>query len=63
MLTINLDDVEPVKTITIYESILEDFSEKVTSEEKKYPLSDREKLFVNTITEILTALDESHRRW
>lgn len=62
MLTNNLDDVEPVKTITIYESILEDFSERVTAEEKKYPLSDREKLFVNTITEILTALDRSRRR-
>ena len=52
-----------IKTITIYESILEDFSERVTAEEKKYPLSDREKLFVNTITEILTALDRSRRRW
>lgn len=62
MPTINLNDVEPVKIITAFEAMLDDFNEKIKLEENKYPLSDREKLFVNTITEILTALDRSYRR-
>jgi hypothetical protein len=52
-----------VKTTTCYESILDDFNDKIKLEEKKYPLTDREQLFVETIRELLNTLDESCRRW
>ena len=62
---IKLEDLNKVevKTITRYESILDDFNEKIKLEEKKYPLSDREQMFVTTIRELLNTLDESCRRW
>ena len=41
------------ETISRKEVILNKFNEKIVWEEKKYPLSDREKLFVNVIREIL----------
>lgn len=65
MPTIKLDDLNTVKikTSTPYESIYDDFCHKVELEEKKYPLSDREKIFVETIKELLQTLDRSARRW
>ncbi len=62
---INLKDLDKVevRVITRYESILNDFNEKIELEEKKYPLSDREQMFVTTIRELLNTLDESYRRW
>ena len=61
MPTFNLKDLD-IRTITHYESLLNDFNEKIKSEEKKYPLSDREKVFVETIRELLNTLDNSCRR-
>ena len=65
MPTIKLDDLNKVKirTTTHYESIYNDFCHRVELEEKKYPLSDREKIFVKTIKELLQTLDTSARRW
>ena len=62
---ININDVEPlnVKTSTHFESMLDDFNDKIKLEEKKYPLSDRERIFVETVRELLNALDRAHRRW
>ena len=62
---IKLDDLNKVKIITStpYESICDDFCHRVELEEKKYPLSDREKIFVETIKELLKTLDASTRRW
>lgn len=62
---INLNDVEPidVRISTHYESILNDFNDKIKLEEKKYPLTDREQLLVETIRELLSTLDRVHRRW
>lgn len=57
------DDVSRVKVTTMYESILNDFNEQIRLEEKKYPLSDREKIFVETIRDLLDQLDCSARRW
>ena len=65
MSIINLEDLNKVevKTTNRYKSILDDFNEKIRLEEKKYPLTDREQLFVETIRELLNTLDESCRRW
>jgi hypothetical protein len=65
MPTINLKDSNKVKikVTTRYESILDDFNEKIELEEKKYPLTDREQIFVETIKELLQTLDTSARRW
>lgn len=65
MPTFNLKDLDKVKVkiTTRYESLLNNFNEKVKLEEKKYPLTDREQLFVETVRELLNTLDESCRRW
>ena len=65
MPTFNLKDLDNVETriTTYYESILNDFNDKIKLEEKKYPLTDREQLFVDTIRELLDTLDRAHRRW
>lgn len=62
---IKLEDLNKVEatTITCFEAILNDFNDKIKLEEKKYPLTDREQIFVQTIRELLDALDTSHRRW
>ena len=57
------DDVSPIKVTNVYETILDNFNEQIEREEKKYPLSDREKIFVETIRNLLDRLDCSARRW
>ena len=44
---------------TVWGDILETFEEKIEMEEKKYPLSDRDKIYVETITAILNNLDRA----
>ena len=51
------------KLSTIYESILDDLNKRIEIEENKYPLTEREKMFADTLRELLTALDHSHRMW
>ena len=46
---------------TVWGDILETFEEKIEMEEKKYPLSDRDKIYVETITAILNNLDGATR--
>ena len=60
---LNLNDLPKVKTITYYQKILDEFNDKIKIEEEKYPLTDREQIFVHTIRELLNTLDESCRRW
>lgn len=60
---ISLDNSNKIKINTHYESMHNDFCHKVELEEKKYPLSDREKIFVEIIKELLQTLDTSARRW
>ena len=62
---ININDVEPlnVKMTTHFESMLDDFNDKIKLEEKKYPLTDREQIFVETIRELLYTLDRAYRHW
>jgi hypothetical protein len=50
---------QPIVT-TVYGSLLNDFNEQIEREEKKYPLSDREKLFVKTIQDLLENLNYEH---
>lgn len=60
---INLNDLPEVKTITYYQKILDEFNDKIKMEEEKYPLTDKEQIFVQTIRELLDTLDISRRRW
>lgn len=62
---INLDDLNKVKIkiSTPYESMYGEFCSKIELEENKYPLTEREKLFVETIKELLQTLDRSAKRW
>ena len=60
---INLDDLPKVTTITYYQKILNEFNDKIKIEEEKYPLTNREQIFVETIKELLTTLDVSRRQW
>jgi hypothetical protein len=60
---LNLNDLPEVKTITYYQKILDEFNDKIKIEEEKYPLTDREQIFVQTIRELLDTLDISRRRW
>lgn len=41
-----------------YEVVKQDFLNKITQEEKKYPLSDREKIFVDVIISLIEKLQE-----
>lgn len=41
-----------------YEVVKQDFLSKITQEEKKYPLSDREKMFVDVIISLIEKLQE-----
>lgn len=66
MPTLNLDDLinnVEVRTTTVFEGMLDEFNDKITVEENKYPLTDREQIFVKTIRKLLSALDKSYRRW
>ena len=65
MPTLSLNDLNKIETriTTYYESMLEDFNDKIKLEEKKYPLTDREQIFVDTIRELLNTLDRAHRCW
>lgn len=60
---ISLDNSNKIKINTYYELIYDEFCNKVELEEKKYPLSDREKMFVETIKELLQTLHRSAVRW
>lgn len=65
MPTINLKDLDKIEAriTTHYELMYNDFCRKIELEENKYPLSDREKVFVETIKELLKTLDESCKGW
>lgn len=60
---ININNQHEIEIITDYKAILDEFDEKIKQEEKKYPLSEREKIFTKTIRDLLDKLDYSHRRW
>ena len=60
---INIHNQHGVEVITDYKAILDEFDEKIKQEEKKYPLSDRERVFTETIRDLLDKLDYSCRRW
>lgn len=47
--------------ITNYEVLKTEFEKQFEMEAKKYPLSDREKIFINTINHLLSILDEAQR--
>ena len=47
------------ETTSSYKMILNKLEAELTKEENKYPLTEREKLFANTIKEILKCLDVS----
>lgn len=59
----NLEDFERIENeiTTTYEVLLREFDSQVSMEEHKYPLTDREKLFVDIIRRILVSLDSSAR--
>ena len=65
MAILDLNDLNKVevKITTYYESMYNDFCRKVSAEEEKSPLTDREQMFVDIIKELLETLDKSHRRW
>ena len=48
--------------VSKFHNIKEQFNKSLELEKKKYPLSDREKIFVNTINELLDVLDRGVRR-
>lgn len=53
-----INDVKSItETTTYYEEILNKFEKELTREENKYPLTDREKIFAETIKEILNVLN------
>jgi hypothetical protein len=58
---INLEDDKPV-VVSKFQVIKEQFNKSLELEKKKYPLSDREKIFVNTINELLDVLDRGFSR-
>lgn len=45
-----------------FQNIKEQFNKSLELEKKKYPFSDREKIFVNTINELLDILDRGFSR-
>lgn len=53
---------KPIETTTHYKLLSERFQEKIEWERKKYPLSDREELFVDVINMLLDLLDAEARR-
>lgn len=59
----NLEDFERIENeiTTTYEVLMREFDSQVSMEEHKYPLTDREKLFVDIIRRILVSLDSSTR--
>ena len=66
MPTLNLDDLinkVEVRTTTVFEGMLDEFNDKITVEANKYPLTDREQIFVETIRKLLSTLDSTYRRW
>lgn len=59
-------DTQPIcpeasQSISVYRSLLDELDEKMTIEEKKYPLTEREKILVETIRELLHLLDTIRR--
>lgn len=50
------------KTVTVYELLRNEFTSALDYERRKYPLSDREKIFETIILKLLDALDTSTRR-
>lgn len=52
---------QTVDTTTTYEQLLYKFQEKIEREKKKYPLSEREQIFVDTIEELIKLLDTTIR--
>jgi hypothetical protein len=62
MLNITLDDKSSLEVVTQFYELNEKFNKSIDTEKKKYPLSDRETLFVNTMNELLDILDRGYRR-
>lgn len=58
---IKLEDDKTV-VVTKFQVLKEQFNKSLELEKKKYPLSDREKIFVNTINELLDILNRGVRR-
>ena len=56
------DTNKPVETTTYYKLLSERFNEKIERERKKYPLTDREEIFVDVIDMLLDLLDGEIRR-
>ena len=56
------DTKKPVETTTHYKLLSERFQEKIEKERKKYPLTDREEIFVDVIDMLLDLLDGEIRR-
>ena len=48
---------------SIYGDLKDKFEESIELEKRKYPLSEREKLFTDTIIELLSILDRTHTRF
>lgn len=46
-----------VDVTTDYEQLLYKFQERIEQQKKKYPITEREKIFVETIEELLKLLD------
>lgn len=66
MPTLNLNDLidaVEVRTTTVFEGMLDEFNDQITVEGNKYPLTDREQIFVETIRKLLSTLDRAYRRW
>lgn len=50
-----------VDTTTKYEQLLHNFQDKIEREKKKYPMTEREQILVDTIEELLKLLDNTIR--
>ena len=59
----DLIDAVEVRTTTVFEGILDEFNDQITVEGNKYPLTDREQIFVETIRKLLSTLDRAYKRW
>ena len=54
---------EIVDVTTYYEQLLHEFQEKIEREKKKYPITEREQIFIDVIEETLKLLDSTVRRF
>ena len=52
---------EIVDVTTYYEQLLHEFQEKIEREKKKYPITEREQIFIDVIEKTLKLLDSTVR--